>query len=500
MGEPHSIVQWFPDKNAQKCGYCNNSSGSVQNGMWAQSLTVNDYQYLIDRGWRRSGQYCYKPVMHETCCPLYTIKCNALNFRPSKSQKKVIKKMNKFLHIGMLKNLDDQKVSEESIIQGQCFLDNYRECPNKNIGLNFLSQIGSNSDDYCGMNEEVNLQVKKESISAVPTVGESNDKYDSGSSSKEKYFKKGVGADPNKPPCIKAKLMRLENRLKKKGHSSKSMTDSSNFELGKSLEDFMNETSVDDKLQLKTKLIEPSYSLEEWKTYEQLEFDLFKKYQMIIHNDPPYKNTLEGFLRFLVNTPLKKQGSIGSKLSAANPTYGSYHQQYWLDDKLIAVGVIDILPKCVSAVYFFYDPDYRELTLGTFGALKEIQLARELYPTLNTEFYYMGFYIHTCKKMKYKGNMNPSFLLCPETYKWFPIEKCLQKLESAKYIRFNEDPDATDVDESSPQHLDNMKIVLGNRYMTYKRYKNHFSKQDNFTNVGKLIGRKCVENIIFFEP
>lgn len=37
--------------------------------------------------------------------------------------------------------------------------------------------------------------------------------------------------------------------------------------------------------------------------------------------------------------------------------YGSFHQQYWLDDdKLIAVGVIDILPKCVSSVYFFYDP------------------------------------------------------------------------------------------------------------------------------------------------
>lgn len=36
--------------------------------------------------------------------------------------------------------------------------------------------------------------------------------------------------------------------------------------------------------------------------------------------------------------------------------YGSFHQQYWLDEELIAVGVIDILPKCISSVYFFYDP------------------------------------------------------------------------------------------------------------------------------------------------
>ena len=52
--------------------------------------------------------------------------------------------------------------------------------------------------------------------------------------------------------------------------------------------------------------------------------------------------------------------------------YGSFHQQYWLDGKLIAVGVIDILPKCVSSVYLFYDPDYRNLTLGTYGALRYI--------------------------------------------------------------------------------------------------------------------------------
>ena len=50
--------------------------------------------------------------------------------------------------------------------------------------------------------------------------------------------------------------------------------------------------------------------------------------------------------------------------------YGSFHQQYWLDEKLIAVGVIDILPRCVSSVYFFYDPDYGHLSLGTYASLR----------------------------------------------------------------------------------------------------------------------------------
>lgn len=50
--------------------------------------------------------------------------------------------------------------------------------------------------------------------------------------------------------------------------------------------------------------------------------------------------------------------------------YGSFHQQYYLDDRLIAVGVIDILPLCVSSVYFFYDPDYRFLSLGSYGSMR----------------------------------------------------------------------------------------------------------------------------------
>jgi len=50
--------------------------------------------------------------------------------------------------------------------------------------------------------------------------------------------------------------------------------------------------------------------------------------------------------------------------------YGSFHHHYVLDGKIIAVGVIDILPHCVSSVYFYYDPDYAFLSLGTYSALR----------------------------------------------------------------------------------------------------------------------------------
>jgi len=44
----------------------------------------------------------YKPTMSKTCCPQYTIRCNMLDFRLSPSQKKVIKRVNKYLNHGIL--------------------------------------------------------------------------------------------------------------------------------------------------------------------------------------------------------------------------------------------------------------------------------------------------------------------------------------------------------------------------------------------------------------
>jgi arginine-tRNA-protein transferase len=37
---------------------------------------------------------------------------------------------------------------------------------------------------------------------------------------------------------------------------------------------------------------------------------------------------------------------------------------YRLDGELIAVGVLDILPSCVSSVYFMYDVKWEKYSLG----------------------------------------------------------------------------------------------------------------------------------------
>lgn len=98
--------------------------------------------------------------------------------------------------------------------------------------------------------------------------------------------------------------------------------------------------------------------------------------------------------------------------------------------KLIAVGVLDVLPSCLSSVYFFWDNDYAALAPGKFSALKEaewVQEAARHCPALH--HYYMGFYIHSCHKMQYKADYLPSDLLCPERLCWVPFDRVKAALD-----------------------------------------------------------------------
>ena len=74
----------------------------------------------------RSGKYCYKPTMNMTCCPMYTIRCDALDFKMSKSQKKALKRVNRYLITGQkpgCKDAGDYVTTEgpggDSFVQGK---------------------------------------------------------------------------------------------------------------------------------------------------------------------------------------------------------------------------------------------------------------------------------------------------------------------------------------------------------------------------------------------
>ena len=92
-----------PEGADRKCGYCKNAKPNPGNCTWGFGtfrLNSDDYQVLMDRGWRRCGQYVYKYDLEKSCCQPYTIRLDVSEFAITKSQKKVLKKFNRFLEVG----------------------------------------------------------------------------------------------------------------------------------------------------------------------------------------------------------------------------------------------------------------------------------------------------------------------------------------------------------------------------------------------------------------
>eukprot|EP00951_Prasinocladus_malaysianus_P003904 scaffold27639_cov42-Prasinocladus_malaysianus.AAC.1 len=77
----------------------------------------------------------------------------------------------------------------------------------------------------------------------------------------------------------------------------------------------------------------------------------------------------------------------------------------------------------MSSKYFFWDPDFAALSLGKISALYEIFWVQEMAKQAPSfHFYYLGYYIHDCPKMRYKADYHPSDLLCPVNYIWTPYD------------------------------------------------------------------------------
>jgi arginyl-tRNA--protein-N-Asp/Glu arginylyltransferase len=76
---------------------------------------------------------------------------------------------------------------------------------------------------------------------------------------------------------------------------------------------------------------------------------------------------------------------------------------YFVEDQLAGVAICDRGEKAWSAVYCFFDPEFSNLSLGTYSILKQISLCQEQGIT----WLYLGYFIQNCSHMRYKDAYRP---------------------------------------------------------------------------------------------
>lgn len=151
--------------------------------------------------------------------------------------------------------------------------------------------------------------------------------------------------------------------------------------------------------------------------FTEEKYHVYDNYQKVVHNEAPQDRNPRAFKRFLCNSPLRRQTMVAP--DGSERPLGSFHQCYRINGNLVAIGVLDLLPDCVSSVYFAYHESMHQYAPGKLGALFEIALTTER----GYRWWYPGFYIHNCPKMRYKMDYSPQFILDPETLTWDPLDK-----------------------------------------------------------------------------
>ena len=129
-------------------------------------------------------------------------------------------------------------------------------------------------------------------------------------------------------------------------------------------------------------------------TEEKLElFDRFHEYQSLVKDWPEQD---------------AKEPEDYAKSFLDNP-FPTEEWQYFVGERLVGVGYVDALPQGLSAIYFFYEPEERGRSLGTYNVLRILAGAA----TRQLPHVYLGYYVAGCRSLEYKARFRPTEVLGP---------------------------------------------------------------------------------------
>lgn len=439
------------------CGYCKKKKTSQTYYSELRSITPRDLQSFCDLNWRRSGVIIYKPLNQNACCPYYTIRLPVEKFVPAKDHRTVLRNMERYLETGSIKAEEPQKSVRKAIPElspeERGAIDNVKPLLQSAVSEIYGDLLRSAGVDPSSI--EINFVHNPESAwkargkvscnvaVALAGIVKKMTKGKTQISPKEVVDKIAGYITSNKAATLEVPFVvngsGFINFFVSKGANSNTHHEPTEKKAKiKMIHDNLNEKGVkgvNGKKEEEEGEHKPAHKIEyviKKSEFDKEEYEIYRKYQINIHKDPPSKVTEKGYIRFLVESPIVYT-PIGGELPLGVTEYGTYHLQYKIDGKVVGVSVLDILPKSLSSVYFFYDTDYEFLQLGKYSALWEIRYISDIISkhVCGIEYYYLGYYIPTIKKMKYKGQYKPSELLCEKTREWVPLDTALPIIEKA---------------------------------------------------------------------
>jgi arginine-tRNA-protein transferase len=100
-------------------------------------------------------------------------------------------------------------------------------------------------------------------------------------------------------------------------------------------------------------------------------------------------------------------GSDAYRDSFVDNPFPTEEWRYYREQKLIGIGYVDALADGLSAIYFYYEPEERSLSLGTWNILSLVEEAA----ARNLDYVYLGYFVADCASMAYKARFRPHELL-----------------------------------------------------------------------------------------
>jgi len=536
-----------PDDEPSGCGYCKKEGKKNYNyysfGFSSSKFTPELYEKIMFLGWRRCGDYIYRPILEKNCCKMYSIRLDANKFKINKNQKKVIRNFKQYLvgkfnkiekkpenkseldmeiESNLIKNTKEKKFSENLLIEIiYKFL-------NEITFLNFfLNELKIEEKELYDLIKDPNLvklfpckNKAQGEISSTFLITFSNKFKKNLINCNYEFSKFYIEIHSKFIEFLNSQMNEVEfqtNLSEKTGHvnfkfSSTEALEKYNLNL------LNNSNIIDNEKKCKIVKININKEKEDSFIYSPIEhiydepsiyksdvinnytleldlnsnitdvkFNLYKKYQMTIHKDKENELTKSRYKSSWGTSNLISDGEFDfeplkgklteNQIQLLPKKYGTYDLIHKINGKIIAIGILDIMPESVSSVYLYYDTDYSFLNIGVFTALKEIEytLFLQKYLSKSIKYYVMGFYIYDCQKMKYKGEYFPSEILCPITLNFYSLDD--KNVQNILNIKSNEP--LSNEDEMHPNLLlDNYQIdeIIKNTEIFYndKAYNLHF--------------------------